>query len=407
MLFCDDFFNVVTWEQRKLNTYLSVSKAKNREGKYTKQDVLSVSGDFGIVNQIKFQGRSFAGKSVKNYKVVRTGDIVYTKSPLKAAPYGIIKANSGVPGIVSTLYAVYNPKENADSKFVELFFNDQLRLNKYLKPIVNIGAKHDMKVKNDEVINHPVVFPNKKEQLRISQLIKKLDDVIFLQQRKLDELTNLKKVYLYRLFPDEKQNIPILRFSNITNEWKKYKLGEISKRITRKNLDLESRLPLTISAQYGLIKQKDFFNKQVASKNLRNYILLKSGEFAYNKSYSRDSPYGAIKRLNSYPQGVISSLYIAFKPVDVDSNFLEQYYNSQRWYKEIYKVATEGARNHGLLNISPQDFFNTNLYIPVTKSEQLKIGALLNTLDRLITYQQKRITSYQRIKKFLLQNMFI
>ena len=135
-----------TWEQRKLEEYLEVSGQKNFEGIYTKEDVLSVSGDFGIVNQIEFQGRSFAGASVANYGVVETGDIVYTKSPLKSNPYGIIKANKGKNGIVSTLYAVYKPKQSANPEFVQNYFEQDARMNNYMHPLVNKGAKNDMKV---------------------------------------------------------------------------------------------------------------------------------------------------------------------------------------------------------------------------------------------------------------------
>ncbi|WP_423729443.1 restriction endonuclease subunit S [Faecalibacterium hominis (ex Afrizal et al. 2022)] len=125
------------WEQRKLEEYLEVSGQKNFEGIYTKEDVLSVSGDFGIVNQIEFQGRSFAGASVANYGVVETGDIVYTKSPLKSNPYGIIKANKGKNGIVSTLYAVYKPKQSANPEFVQNYFEQDARMNNYMHPLVN------------------------------------------------------------------------------------------------------------------------------------------------------------------------------------------------------------------------------------------------------------------------------
>ena len=125
------------WEQRKLEEYLEVSGQKNFEGIYTKEDVLSVSGDFGIVNQIEFQGRSFAGASVANYGVVETGDIVYTKSPLKSNPYGIIKANKGKNGIVSTLYAVYKPKQSANPEFVQIYFEQDARMNNYMHPLVN------------------------------------------------------------------------------------------------------------------------------------------------------------------------------------------------------------------------------------------------------------------------------
>ena len=122
------------WEQRKLSEYLDVSNEKNTEEVFTKQDVLSVSGDFGIVNQIEFQGRSFAGASVSEYGVVYTGDVVYTKSPLNSNPYGIIKTNKGKPGIVSTLYAVYHPKDNVDSAFIQTYFEQHARMNNYMHP---------------------------------------------------------------------------------------------------------------------------------------------------------------------------------------------------------------------------------------------------------------------------------
>ncbi|EEJ72047.1 restriction endonuclease subunit S [Lactobacillus ultunensis] len=177
-------------------------------------------------------------------------------------------------------------------------------------------------------------------------------------------------------------------------------------RINRKNESLESTLPLTISAQYGLVKQNSFFNKQVASKNLKNYILLRKGDFAYNKSYSKDSPYGAIKRLNCYPKGVISSLYIAFKPNGINSKFLEIYYESDKWYKEIYKRAAEGARNHGLLNISPHDFFDTLLKISTSKKEQEKIGILLSYVEKLILLQQRKLNDLEQIKQALEDYIF-
>ncbi|KNE29814.1 hypothetical protein LDI10_09460, partial [Lactobacillus delbrueckii subsp. indicus] len=169
------------------------------------------------------------------------------------------------------------------------------------------------------------------------------------------------------------------------------KLGDVADRVTTKNKGMVSELPLTISAQDGLISQDEFFNKKVASKDLSSYLLLHHGDFAYNKSYSNGYPFGTIKRLEKYPQGVVSSLYIAFKPNSrISSDFMAQYYESNNWHKEIYKCATEGARNHGLLNVPPSDFFTTDLNIPIKKSEQLKIGRLLNAVDQTITLHEEK-----------------
>ena len=188
------------WEQRKLIDYLEVSSEKNRDNRFTKEDVLSVSGEYGIVNQIEFQGRSFAGASVSNYGVVENGDVVYTKSPLKSNPYGIIKTNKGIPGIVSTLYAVYKPKEITDSKFVQIYFELDSRMNSYMHPLVNKGAKNDMKVSAENALKGMVSFPKKDEQEMISLYFSTLDNLITLHQRKCDELKKMKKYMLQNMF---------------------------------------------------------------------------------------------------------------------------------------------------------------------------------------------------------------
>ncbi len=188
------------WEQRKLNEYLEVSRIKNKDESFGKEDVLSVSGDYGIVNQIEFQGRSFAGVSVAPYGVVETGDVVYTKSPLKSNPYGIIKTNKGKPGIVSTLYAVYKPLDNVYSEFIQIYFEQDARMNNYMHPLVNKGAKNDMKVSDENALKGEVCFPSRDEQIKISEYFAKLDNLITLHQRKLEKLGNIKKALLEKMF---------------------------------------------------------------------------------------------------------------------------------------------------------------------------------------------------------------
>ena len=188
------------WEQRKLNEYFNVSTAKNKDNHYGKEDVLSVSGDYGIVNQIKFQGRSFAGATVANYGVVNTGDVVYTKSPLSTNPYGIIKANKGKAGIVSTLYAVYKPCKNVNSEFVQVYFELNSRMNNYMQPLVNKGAKNDMKVTAENALKGGVCFPKLNEQNAIVEYFRSLDHLITLHQYKCEQLQSMKKFMLQNMF---------------------------------------------------------------------------------------------------------------------------------------------------------------------------------------------------------------
>ena len=170
------------WEQRKLNEYLETSREKNESCHFGKDDVLSVSGDYGIVNQIEFQGRSYAGTSVANYGVVHKGDVVYTKSPLRINPYGIIKTNRGNDGIVSTLYAVYHPTEKTHPDFVQVYFEQNARMNNYMAPLVSKGAKNDMKVSAENALKGAVTFPGIKEQEVIASYFSQLDDLITLHQ---------------------------------------------------------------------------------------------------------------------------------------------------------------------------------------------------------------------------------
>ena len=202
---------------------------------------------------------------------------------------------------------------------------------------------------------------------------------------------------------------PKVRFKGFTDAWEQRKLREITDRITRKNQDLVSTLPLTISAQYGLIDQNEFFDKRVASKDVSGYYLVNKGEFAYNKSTSSDAPWGAIKRLDRYENGVLSTLYIVFAIKDenqIDSDYLVSYYDTDLWHRGVREIAAEGARNHGLLNITPADFFETQLAVPQDIEEQKAIGKYFSKLNDLITFHQRKCEQTKKLKKYMLQKMF-
>ena len=203
------------------------------------------------------------------------------------------------------------------------------------------------------------------------------------------------------------RNKPRIRFKGFTEDWEQRKLGQFTARVTRKNGG-QSDLPLTISAQDGLVDQRKYFNRQVASRDMSNYYLIKKGEFAYNKSYSEGYPFGAVKRLDYYDIGALSTLYILFEITDknISSDFIVSYYMTHLWYKEISKRAAEGARNHGLLNISTEDFFDSELNIPNSIEEQVKIGNFIKEFDKFITLHQRKLEKLKLAKKALLQKLF-
>lgn len=199
-----------------------------------------------------------------------------------------------------------------------------------------------------------------------------------------------------------------LNFLNHAGTLATSRLGDLCERVVRKNTDNQSKLPLTISSIDGLVDQRDYFNKIVAAKDMSGYYLLKRGEFAYNKSYSVGYDYGSIKRLNRYDEGCLSTLYICFaiKSDLIDSDYLEWFFNSLFWYKEMPNICAEGARNHGLLNVDTDEFFNLSITYPVDIEEQKKIAKILNSLDAKIASEKIETEKLKNLKSSMLTKMF-
>ena len=176
-------------------------------------------------------------------------------------------------------------------------------------------------------------------------------------------------------------------------------LSDFTMRIMRKNTANVTDIPLTISSKDGLINQNDFFNMQVASKDMSGYYLLHRGEYAYNKSYSVGYDFGSIKRLEKYDMGALSTLYICFSLTKFNSDFIKHYFDSLKWYREIYMISAEGARNHGLLNVPTEDFFASLHAIPTDETEQAKIASFLDALTARIEKQRSLVENLKKYKR--------
>ena len=299
-----------------------------------------------------------------------------------------------------------------DSNIVWLKHDERLD-NSFLKQFYSIVKWQGIegttikRLYNKNILETSIALPSISEQSAIGSLFRTFDDLLASYKDNLANYQSLKATMLSKMFPKAGQTVPEIRLDGFEGEWVEKKLKDISKRVTRKNNDLVSERALTISSQFGLIDQEEFFQKKIASKDVSGYYLIKKGEFAYNKSYSTGYPLGAIKRLDKYENGVLSTLYILFKAVDVDSDYLAHYYESDKWHREVSMCAAEGARNHGLLNIAPADFFNTRLVIPKELEEQRAIGTYFINLDNLINSHQEKISQLETLKQKLLQDMFI
>ena len=386
------------WEQRKLENYVVVSTTKNVDGKFGKEDVLSVSGEYGVVNQITFQGRSFAGESVSNYGVVNTRDVVYTKSPLNSNPYGIIKVNKGIPGIVSTLYAIYHPRDNVYANFIQVYFEQHERMNNYMHPLVNKGAKNDMKVTAENALKGMVTFPSREEQYVISVFFSRLDSLITLHQRKYDKLCVLKKSMLDKMFPKGGSLYPEIRFAGFADPWEQRKLGELFEESDERASDREI---LSVSVANGIYPASESDRETNPGASLANYKIVHSGDVVYN---SMRMWQGAVDA--SRYDGIVSPAYVVARPnYEVYARFFARLLRQPMLLKQYRQVSQGNSKDTQVLKFD--DFASIGISMPVSENEQRRIGGFFDLLDSLITLHQRKLELLRNIKKSMLDKMFV
>lgn len=395
------------WEERKFGEIVQVSRGLTYKPSDVQIEGIRVLRSSNI-NEDVFILRDddvFVKPDAVNIAPIKNGDILITSANGSSRLVGKHAIVNGLQD--KTVHGGFMLRVKSKNTW----FTNSLMSSRWYNYFINIyvsgGNGAIGNLRKYDLESQTIIVPDDEEQKKIGNFFKQLDDTIALHQRKLDLLKETKKGFLQKMFPKNGAKVPEIRFPGFTEDWEQRKLGEVVERVTRKNKKLESIRPLTISAQEGLIGQNEFFNKTVASRDVSGYYLVKKGEFAYNKSYSNGYPWGAVKRLNQYDMGVLSTLYIVFKPKKIDSDFLEKYYDTTYWYKEVSKHAAEGARNHGLLNIAASDFFETEIVMPLKIEEQQKIGAFFKQLDDTIALHQRELDVLKETKKGFLQKMFV
>ena len=342
----------------------------------------------------------YGGNGLRGFTGSYNHDGDYILIGRQGALCGNVRKVTGKTYVTEHAIAVCASKEHETTFLQHLF--QKMRLGQYSDQSAQPGLAVN------KLLRLNINVPSKIEQGKIAKILSLIDERITTQNKIIEDLKKLKSAIVEALFCAPKESVPAKRLSPYSKDWKLVKLFDICQRIQTKNTGRQCRQVLTIAAQYGLVNQEDFFNKTVASENLERYYLLQKGDFAYNKSYSGDYAWGAIKRLERYEQGVLSPLYICFRPniTKVDADYLAHYFESKKWYKGIADIAGEGARNHGLLNISVIDFFNTIHRIPDLE-EQKVIAQFLNKFSSKLSCEQRIMQSLTKQRNYLLQKMFI
>ena len=356
---------------------------------------MSVSGDYGIVNQIELLGRSFAGASVLPYHVVRHGNIVYTKSPLKEYPYGIVKANTGVDGIVSTLYAVYNIKNNVDAQFIEYYFSSANRTNRYFKPIVRIGAKHDMKIGNQEVLANKVTFPNLEEQTKIASLFRFLDERIATQNKIIEDLKMLKSAIIENVFDDKHSER--LQLDNV---------GSYIRGLTYSSNDVVEHGGTLVMRSNNIVNGSllDYNNNVVfVNKQMSAEQQLQNGDIVICMANGSSSLVGKSSFYDGnchspITVGAFCGIYRSKEPI------VKWLFQTNKYRRYIWNSLQGG--NGAIANLNGEDILNMSFSIPNAPIKDTCVK-MLTSVDSALGNNMSLCALYTLQKQHLLRQMFI
>lgn len=335
-----------------------------------------------------------------------------TDKALKETSLKILPANTVLVGMVGQgktrgMTAITKLPATINQNFAYIISNDILnpvflfhKLSFDYKRLRGAGRGGGKESLNCSIIkNYSIPLPPLPEQQKIASVLATWDKAIRLQEQLIEAKETQKKGLMQRLLTGQ------VRLKGFSGDWEEVKLRDITKRVTKRNKILNDNV-VTISAQKGFVRQEEFFNKRVASSTLSNYYLVDKGDFCYNKSYSNGYPMGAFKRLDSFENAVVTTLYICFrlKDIKVDSDFILNYFEGGRMIQGLMKIAHEGGRAHGLLNIGLKDFFDLSLYVPTLK-EQKAIAAILVKADEEINLLKQKLVELKQQKKGLMQQL--
>ena len=342
--------------------------------------------------------------AAKNLKLLPKGTFVIAIYGLEAEGVRGTGSITQEPSTISQACMAFIPQGDIENEFLYSWYKKH-------GEVIGVRYAQGTKQQNlsfDILEKFKIAYPSIKEQKKLNKFIALLDERIAVQNRLIEDLKKLRCAIIENVFCSPNHNESALRFKGNTDPLSTYRMEDFCSRITRKNKDNQCSLVLTIAAQYGLVDQESFFNKTVASENLAGYYLLHKGEFAYNRSYSAGYDWGAVKRLEKYPEGVLSTLYICFKIDEsaVDSDYLAYYFESTKWHKGLSDIAGEGARNHGLLNVSVNDYFNTMHRFHCMREQKI-IASMLNVISQKENDEIALYDNYQKQKQYLLRKMFI
>ncbi len=401
------------WEQRKLGELLEVSNDRNNEGKYSQDNVLAASLGTELEEKHIFFGLRSTEESVKNYRIVKPGDVIYTKSPIKGYPNGIVRTSKGKGGIVPSLYCVYHSVNSINPSFIQSYLEDKGRLDAYLYPLVNIGARNNVNITDAGFLEGSIMIPKDiEEQTKIVNLLDKVTELITFHQRKCTTLCKLKQSMLQKMFPKEGEKVPEIRFAGFTDAWEQRKLGDkmyIKSRIGWQALTKDEYLD---TGDYYLITGTDIDEITHTVDLSRCYYVSKERYDMDDKIQihegdiiiTKDGTIGKVAMVSGLDKpATLNSHLFVLRDLSgtLNNRFLLQVLNSH-----IFDSFVESTKTGSTLTGLPQKTFVEFKFYAPRYEEQKKISGYLDNLDHLITLHQRKLETAKKLKKAMLQKMF-
>lgn len=383
------------WEARPLSDFLYEHKTKS-DGKC---EVHSVSVTQGVVNQVKYLGRSFAASDTSKYNLAKSGDVIYTKSPTGAFPFGIIKQNKNPYNvIVSPLYAVYTPVTPYLGYILDSYFESPANTNNYLSSLVQKGAKNTINITNDTFVSKFVCLPTDPvEQQKIASCLSAMDDLIAAQAEKVEALKEKKTGLMQQLFPQPGETTPRLRFPEFTGEWKMKNLGEAFRERIEKN---RGDLPLLSLGEKGLVLQSETERKDNSNSDKSKYLRVAIGDIAYNTMRMWQG-----RCVHAGIEGIVSPAYTVCEPNEGINSLFHYYLFKTQKMIQIFHQNSQGLVSD-TLNLKYEAFSKIRYFLPPSPVEQQKIASCLSALDDQIAAETEKLTALKDYKKGLMQQLF-
>ena len=378
------------WEQRKLGEVCS--RVQGNDGRMELPTLTISAGNGWMKQEDRFSG-NIAGKEQKNYTLLKKGELSYNHGNSKLAKYGtVFSLQTYEEALVPRVYHSFKV-EKGNANFIEYYFATKLP-DRELGKLISSGARMDglLNIGYDDFMGISLLLPRTQEQDCIARYFRKVDMLITLHQRKCEETKKLKKYMLQKMFPQNGQTVPEIRFAGFTDAWEQRKLNEIADKVSEKNKNNEFSEPFTNSAEQGIISQKDYFDREIVNdENLNGYYIVRNDDFIYNPRISVTAPVGPINRNRLGRNGVISPLYTVFRTHDIDNLYLEFYFKTTKWHRFMKLNGDSGAR-FDRFTISSTQFMEMPIPYP-TLEEQRKIGAYFESLATLITLHHRKYIS--------------